>query len=393
MVILNLRINLLAIIPILTAMLQPANCDAQYLTTKSGLQYRINELGNSHRPQNGCRVWVKYEGRLAQTDSIFVTTDNTGEADFWMGQGQIIKGWEEALPLIGEGGSISLIVPPQLGYADMDVAGIPHGSTLKFDITLLQVDDFRPINPFRTDGIKPLKHKCGISQFTIAAGSGEPARAGDNVYVHFTGWLPDGTIYTSTRNIGDARRFTAGAGETFEGMDSALMMMPEGARCRFVIPYQLAFGNEGFGNRIPTRTDVTLDIEMVRISRQISISKWDATGRDTLATPSGLRYIVFSTGSGNLIRHDNIVTAHYSAYISNDKLVDSSVKRETPIRYPVGAGFVIDGWEEGSLLMRKGGRYQLLVPSWLAYGNEGLPPDVPANADMIFDIEILDVME
>ena len=365
---------------------------AQYTTTKSGLQYRIDKPGNNRHPQKGWRVWIEFTGSL-DDGTVFGSTDETGNIDIRLGQGQIIKGWEEALPMIGEGGRISLIVPPHLGYGDDDTDYVPGGSTLHFDIKVIQADSFPAIEPFPTKGIKPEKLANGIRRYTIDAGIGNPAHEGDNVYVHFTGWLPDGTIYTSTRNNGDARRFTAGAGETFAGMDAALLTMAEGARCRFVIPNELAFGEKGYSNRIPPKTDLTLDIEMVRISPEKHVTKWDASGRDTLSTATGLRYIVFEPGDGQQIVNNSIVTAHYSVYLPDGTLIDSSVKRESPIRYPVGTGMIIEGWEEASLLMRAGSRFQLLVPASLAYGDEGEPPLIPANSDLIFDIEILDVIE
>ena len=363
-----------------------------FTTAKSGLQYRIDNPGNSRHPQKGWRVWLEYTGRL-DDGTVFGSTDETGNIDIWLGQGQVIKGWEEALPMIGEGGRISLVVPPHLGYGDIDTYEVPRNSTLHFEIKMIQADSFPAIAPFPTKGLKAQKLAGGIRRYTIDPGNGGPARPGDNIYVHYTGWLPDGTIYTSTRNTGDPRRFTAGAGETFEGMDTALLTMAEGARCRFVIPYRLAFGEEGYGNRIPPKANITLDIEMVRISREIKVEKWNAAGRDTLSTASGLRYIVFEPGNGPLIQNRSIVTAHYSVYLPDGKLIDSSVKREQPIRYPVGAGLIIDGWEEASLLMRNGSRFQLIVPARLAYGNEGQPPLIPANSDLIFDVEVLDVIE
>ena len=374
---------------LLSAMAVPAT--AQMTTTSSGLQYQIIEPGNNRHPQPGWRVWVEYTGTL-DDGTVFASTRETGGIDLWLGCGQLIKGWEEALPMIGEEGRIALVVPSSQGYADMEVPGIPKNSTLHFEIKLVQADSFPAIKPFAVKGVKKQKTPSGITCYCIEQGHGKPAKKGDNVYVNYTGWLPDGTIYTTTRTSGEAQRFTAGMGEAFVGMDSALLMMPEGAKCRFIIPYRLAFGDKGYANRIPPKTDVTLDIEMVRISPEKKITKWDCTGLDTITTVSGLRYVVLDPGYGPRIELDNIVTANYSAFY-NDTLFDSSVKRESPIRYPVGAGIVIDGWEEATLLMRRGSRFQLFVPSKLAFGSDGPQIGLPANADVIFDVEILDVME
>lgn len=365
---------------------------AQFTTTASGLKYKIEEPGNDKHPQKGCRVWLEYTGWL-DNDTIFASTEETGCIDIWLGQGQVIKGWEEALPMIGEGGKMSLTVPPHLGYGNKEYAGIPENSTLHFEIKTIQVDIFEAIKPLNTNGITASKLKNGIVYYAVQNGHGQPAKKGDNVYIRYTGWLPDGSIYSSNIHSRDAVRFTAGCGETFEGMDTALLLIPEGGKYRFTIPWDLAFGEEGYGNRIPPKADITLDIEMVHISKEIMVEKWDASGRDTITTASGLRYIVFEPGNGEQIAKNSVVTAHYSAYLPDGTLFDSSVKRESPIKYPVGAGIIIDGWDEASLLMRNGSRFQLLIPSNLAYGEEGLPPMVPSNADLIFDVEILDVIE
>ena len=369
-----------------------AMAQGDFVTTKSGLKYLITKPGNDKHPAAGCRVWLTFRGWL-DDGTVFGSTDETGNIDIWLGQGQVIKGWEEALPLLVEGGEMHLIVPPALGYGDASTDDVPGGSTLHFDIQIIQVDRFAAIEPFDTKGLKAKKMACGIKYYVIDGGHGATAHPGDNVYVHFTGWLPDGTIYTSTRNTGDPRRFTAGGGETFAGMDSALLVMPEGSRCRFLIPSRLAFGKRGYGNRIAPDTDIALDIEMVRISPEIKVEKWDAADRDTVTTASGLRYIVFEPGNGQLIQDQSIVTAHYSVYLPDGTLIDSSVKREQPIRYPVGAGLIIEGWEEASLLMSNGSRFQLIVPANLAYGDEGQPPLIPANTDLVFDVEVLDVIE
>jgi len=366
--------------------------NTNFQTTKSGLQYQIIEPGEGAKPQAGNRIWVEYEGKLTN-DSIFVTTRETGNADFYMGQGQMIKGWEEGLKLIGAGGRIVLNVPPQLGYGNMEIPGIPINSTLIFEIKLLQVDPGEPLQPFNTKGLKAQKGPKGLKYYVVNQGHGPLAKTNENAYVHYTGWLPDGTIYSSSRNIGDAVRITVGAHDVFEGWDQGLQLMSEGSKIRLEIPWQLAFGKEGYGNRVPPKTNICLDLEMVRLTPEIHVTKWDGTGHDTLTTLSGLRYIVFDEGSGDLIKSNSLVTVHYSGYFTDGKLFDSSVKREEPLKFPVGAGLVIEGWDEAALLMRPGSKFQLIVPARLAYGEAGSPPEIPANTDLIFDIEVMDVIQ
>lgn len=366
--------------------------NADYKTSASGLKYIIVNNGSAEKPKAGDRIWVEYTGKLTN-DSVFASTKETGNADFYMGQGQIIKGWEEALTMIGEGGEIKLIVPPALGYGTMKIPGIPSNSTLLFEIKLLQVDKGTPIEPFNTSGLSALKGSKGIKYYEISRGSGPKAKPNDNAYVHYTGWLPDGTIFTSSLKVSDGIRITVGAGEVIEGWDLLLPLMAQGSKIRAEIAPELAFGKEGYGNRVPPGSKIILDLEMVKLSPEVHVSKWDAKNLDTITTASGLRYIVFDTGIGGLIQPNTIITVHYSTYTSDGKLLESSVKREEPLKFPAGAGLVIEGWDEASLLMRLGAKYQLIVPARLAYGTEGSLPEIAPNTDLIFDIEVLEVMQ
>jgi peptidylprolyl isomerase len=132
---------------------------------------------------------------------------------------------------------------------------------------------------------------------------------------------------------------------------------------------------------------------MVRITPEIQVTKWDGKGKDTVTTASGLRYIVFDTGTGGLIKPNIIVTVHYSTFTLDGKLIDSSVKREEPLKFPVGAGLVIEGWDEAAQLMRWVQNTSLLFLQGWAYGSVGALPEVAPNTDLIFDIEVLEVMQ
>jgi FKBP-type peptidyl-prolyl cis-trans isomerase len=123
-----------------------------YQKTSSGLEYQILKPGNGEKPHAGNRIWVEYTGKLTN-DSVFATTKETGNADFFMGQGQIIKGWEEGLSMIGEGGEINCGFLRNLDMVNEN-SGIPANSTLLFEIKLLQVDRALPLNHFRPKELK-----------------------------------------------------------------------------------------------------------------------------------------------------------------------------------------------------------------------------------------------
>jgi peptidylprolyl isomerase len=107
-------------------------------------------------------------------------------------------------------------------------------------------------------------------------------------------------------------------------------------------------------------------------------------------TDSGLMYEVVAKGSGNNKPHPgDTVSAHYTGMFLDGRKFDSSVDRGEPIRFPVGAGRVIKGWDEALLDMTKGEKRILIIPPQLAYGSRGRGP-IPPNSTLVFEVELLD---
>jgi peptidylprolyl isomerase len=107
-------------------------------------------------------------------------------------------------------------------------------------------------------------------------------------------------------------------------------------------------------------------------------------------TDSGLMYEVMAKGSGSgKPRPGDTVSAHYTGMFLDGRKFDSSVDRGEPIRFPVGAGRVIKGWDEALLDMTKGEKRILIIPPQLAYGSQGRGP-IPPNSTLVFEVELLD---
>lgn len=102
----------------------------------SGLYYQILEPGNEKKPKRTDSVIVHYEGRFLD-NTVFDSTSGRQPAAFKLDE--VIDGWTQGVPLIGEGGKIKLFVPAKLGYGDQARPSIPPGSTLVFEIELLKV--------------------------------------------------------------------------------------------------------------------------------------------------------------------------------------------------------------------------------------------------------------
>ena len=106
--------------------------------------------------------------------------------------------------------------------------------------------------------------------------------------------------------------------------------------------------------------------------------------------PNGLVYAELKVGDGALAESGKRVSVHYTGWLTDGTKFDSSVDRNEPFTFELGSGAVIRGWDEGVKGMRVGGKRKLTIPSDLAYGPEGRGT-IPANATLIFDVELLDV--
>ncbi|MCW5909149.1 MAG: FKBP-type peptidyl-prolyl cis-trans isomerase [Chitinophagales bacterium] len=108
------------------------------------------------------------------------------------------------------------------------------------------------------------------------------------------------------------------------------------------------------------------------------------------ASATGLHYIITEQGTGGKPSKFQNVSVHYTGMLTNGTVFDSSHKRNQPIEFPLGAGRVIKGWDEGIALLSKGAKAKLIIPYFLAYGEQGRPPVIPAKATLIFDVELVD---
>ncbi|MBL6990530.1 MAG: FKBP-type peptidyl-prolyl cis-trans isomerase [Bacteriovoracaceae bacterium] len=106
-------------------------------------------------------------------------------------------------------------------------------------------------------------------------------------------------------------------------------------------------------------------------------------------TASGLAYKIIKEGQGASPKPTDVVEVHYHGTLIDGTVFDSSVERGKKVSFPLNR--VIKGWTEGLQLTKVGGKIRLVIPSELAYGDNGAPPKIPGGATLIFDVELFSI--
>lgn len=167
-----------------------------------------------------------------------------------------------------------------------------------------------------------------------------------------------------------------------------------------------AFGNKTLAltdeERLQAKTDFQKQLQEELIRKQSESSEQNiaagkafleenATKPGVITTESGLQYKVISSGDGKQPKATDTVTTHYKGTLIDGREFDSSYKRNKPASFPVKG--VIKGWTEALQLMHVGDKWQLFIPSELAYGATKRSELIQANSTLIFEIELLSIKE
>jgi peptidylprolyl isomerase len=249
--------------------------------------------------------------------------------------------------------------------------------------------------------------ETGLQYMDDSLGTGREAKANDLVSIHFKGWMvPKDTASElfsdwsadqskSTLSLGDSKmrnqpiKFILNSGSFIKGTDEGIIGMKTGGKRTMIIPSKLAYGEAGVGF-IPPNTDLKVIVELLEVKDRVVAEMWKVDSTLFKTTASGLKYAIISQGEGPAVEAGKVVTVHYSGYLQDGTMFDSSVERDEPIMFVVGQGQVIPGWDEGMQLLKKGDKARFIIPPKLGYG-EMVLEKIPVNSTLIFDTEIIDI--
>ncbi len=232
----------------------------------------------------------------------------------------------------------------------------------------------------------------GLKYKITQKGTGTKAAAGSKVTVHYTGTLTDGKKFDSSHDRNQPISFTLGQGQVIKGWDEGIALLQVGDKALFTIPPAIAYGANGAGGVIPPNATLLFEVELLDVKEPIK--PWDIKSTDTVTTASGLQYIVVEKTKNTdavIPQSGQTVDVHYTGFLLNGKVFDSSVERGQPFSFELGQGRVIKGWDEGLALMQVGDKLRLIIPSSLGYGPNGAGGQIPPNATLVFDVELINV--
>ncbi len=248
------------------------------VTTESGLQYVILEEGTGGQVKVGDEVTAHYTGFLENGDIFDSSVDRGQPLEMPIGVGRLIKGWDEAFPLFKVGTKAKLIIPSHLGYGNRNYGRIVGGSTLIFDIEVIDTkepvvkepgDEVELIEavPFDVKGKVVQQLDNGLQIIIVEHGEGKKASVGNRLSVHYTGYLMDGTKFSSSVESGQPIEFVLGTGKVINGWDIAFTHLREGDKAQLIIPAKLAYGERQKGRHIKPNSDLKFDVELLKVYR------------------------------------------------------------------------------------------------------------------------------
>ncbi len=352
------------------------------IKTASGLEYCVLQKGSDQPgPAATDLVVVHYTGWLTNGTKFDSSRDRGEPARF--GLNQVIAGWTEGLQLMSPGARFKLTIPPELGYGSQDKGEIPPNSVLVFDVELLEIVRMPKFRPANQEATKTTG--SGLKYEIVKVGTGAMPGKDDAVEMRYALFSTGGELQFCSEQQDHKLSGTKDM-LPFPFLQELCSILKVGDVVRCEVPAALGSGDKPIGRLQPGSVTVW-EIELTKV---MPVPAFQASDPAKLQkTESGLQYEIVKQGEGRRPKATDTVLAHYTGWLLDGSVFDSSHLRGAPTEFALNR--VIPGWTEGLQLMQEGGVFQFVIPAELAYGSRGAPPKIGPNATLVFRVELIQV--
>ncbi|KAJ7570465.1 hypothetical protein O6H91_01G120900 [Diphasiastrum complanatum] len=345
---------------------------------KGGLKKLLVKAGEGwETPNAGDDVKVHYTGTLMDGSKFDSSRDRGEPFTFKLGQGQVIKGWDEGIATMKKGENAVYTIPPELAYGDSGAPPtIPPKATLKFDVELIS-----------WDSVKDISKDGGLYKRIVTAGQKwETPKDADEVTVRYVAKLEDGTVISESHV--DGVEFYLKDGLLCPAISKALKTMKKGEKAILDVKPKYGFGElgrEGYGEEgaVPPNASLVIDLELI---------SWKTV--EEITTDKKVMKKILNQGEGYEKPNDgSVAKIKYEAKTGDGTLFErKGHDSEAPFEFTTDEEQVIEGLDKAVGTMKKGEIALVTIAPEYGFGEAATQRDlaiVPPNSTLHYTVELV----